>query len=362
MARIGTWLVGLTAMWSAGGASAAPLLSCPQANAPFSVDGAMVDVLLSDRATALLRAAYPGKVESLPPLMSGTAAPTFGAIVSIRGLGGWMSWPTAPLAALDADLRKLPVTRADRIARCTRYDDEVPKFTLPRGKPAILVFDKMTGFRDGPSVDAGQRALERIARENGWALVRTDKAGVMRPALLRQFRVVVWNNVSGDVLTVPQRAAFRRYIEAGGGYKGFHGSAGDPLAFWDWYLDTLVGARFLGHPMNPQFQQATVRMEPSAPAPAVPSEWSLTDEWYSFKANPRASGARVVATLDERSYKPADFAMGADHPIAWTRQVGRGRSFYSAIGHRPEVYDDARVLEVMRAGIAWAGGLGKPAR
>ncbi|WP_246448602.1 ThuA domain-containing protein [Novosphingobium flavum] len=339
-------------------AAKAPLLSCPLAGAPFSVDGPLVDVLLSPRASALLRAAFPGKVEGLPPLMATTKAPTFGAIMSIRGMAKWMGWPTASLAALDADLRQLPVTGADRIARCARYDDDRPVFRLPPRKPAILLFAKITGFRDGPSVEAGQRAVERLARENGWAVVVTDKGGVMRPEILRRFRVVVWNNVSGDVLTLPQRAAFRRYVEQGGGYVGIHGSAGDPLAFWDWYLDRLVGARFLGHPRDPQFQRATIRMERSPLGAKVPAEWSLTDEWYSFTANPRQSGAHVVATLDERSYAPGpEFTMG-DHPIAWTRDVGRGRSFYSAIGHRPEVYDDARVLELMRAGIAWAGKLG----
>jgi uncharacterized protein len=45
---------------------------------------------------------------------------------------------------------------------------------------------------------------------------------------LKRFDAVVWNNVSGDVLTIPQRSDFKAYIENGGGFAGFHGSAGDP--------------------------------------------------------------------------------------------------------------------------------------
>ena len=45
---------------------------------------------------------------------------------------------------------------------------------------------------------------------------------------LGKFKVVVWNNVSGDVLTEDQRAAFVSYLENGGGWVGIHASGGDP--------------------------------------------------------------------------------------------------------------------------------------
>ncbi|MBW8880252.1 MAG: ThuA domain-containing protein [Asticcacaulis sp.] len=48
-----------------------------------------------------------------------------------------------------------------------------------------------------------------------------------------------------------------------------------------------------------------------------------------------------------------------DHPIAWTRCVGSGRSFYSAIGHRPENYSEPSSILLLEHGIAWAAGLGE---
>ena len=87
----------------------------------------------------------------------------------------------------------------------------------------------------------------------------------------------------------------------------------------------------------------------------------MTDEWYSFRPNPRAGGAHILHTLDEATYSPLsgskDLRMG-DHPIAWTRCVGRGRSFYSAIGHRPESYSEPHYVKVLEAGIGWAAGSG----
>ncbi|MGE3692385.1 MAG: ThuA domain-containing protein, partial [Novosphingobium sp.] len=265
------------------------------------------------------------------------------------------------LARIVAALAKVPVTRADRIARCARYDNDVPRFERTPGQPRILLFEKINGFKDTPSVNAAHDAFVALADRKGWDIVTTEMGGAFNPRTLRQFDVVVWNNISGDVLTLSQRRAFENYIRGGGAFVGVHGSAGDFIYFWDWYVDTLIGARFIGHPMNPQFQDARVVVEASdhTIGKVLPPAWTMKDEWYSFRTNPRATGATVIATLDENSYKPDGMAgqnlrMGADHPIAWTRCVGRGRSFYSAIGHRPETYSEPHYAAMLDAALDWA--------
>jgi type 1 glutamine amidotransferase len=86
----------------------------------------------------------------------------------------------------------------------------------------------------------------------------------------------------------------------------------------------------------------------------------MTEEWYSFFSNPRTSGAKVLVTLDESSYEPTGYAgdlrMG-DHPIAWTRCVGAGRSFFTAIGHLPESYIQPSAARLLTQGIAWAANV-----
>lgn len=359
------WAMAPTANAAAANPSAHHLSAprdCPLVDLPYSVDSPLIDILLDGPATAALRsdAGFAAFLDKAPPMLTGTTAPSFAAIVTPRTLTGWARIPAEVLPALDARLRAVPVTAQARRLRCARYDDDPPQFDLPKGKPAVLVFEKINGFRDGPSVDAAHAALAAMGQRHGWAVVFTDRGGVMTADQLGKFRVVVWNNVSGDVLTTAQRAAFRAYIEQGGGYAGIHGSAGDPAAFWPWYLDEVVGARFKGHPMTPQFQTAKVALSDwgRSIAPTVPGEWSMKDEWYSFTANPRASGAKVVAALDETTYDPgAELAMGGDHPIAWTRAPGAGRSFYTAIGHLPETYADPQALALLESGIVWAGRL-----
>ncbi|MEP7221632.1 MAG: ThuA domain-containing protein [Novosphingobium sp.] len=160
------------------------------------------------------------------------------------------------------------------------------------------------------------------------------------------------------VLSLSQRRALQAYLERGGGFVAFHGSAGDPAYFWDWYADKLIGARFLSHPMSPQFQEARIAVDKTHPlASVLPAEWRMTDEWYSFTTNPRKAGAKVLLTLDESTYSPVgmmgvDLRMG-DHPMAWTNCIGKGRMFYSAIGHRPETYTQPQNAAMLEAAIRW---------
>jgi len=264
------------------------------------------------------------------------------------------------LARLDAELAAVPLTLEAMRRRSARYDRVPPELPHDLPRPALLVFDKTTGFRDEPSIDAAALALRQMAARRQWRVCLTDRGAVFNPRDLTRFDAVVWNNVSGDALTIGQRRAFVEWVEGGGGFAGIHGTAGDPVCKWDWFADTLIGARFAGHPMPPrQFQLGQVLVEPGHPiTQGLGGGWAMTEEWYSFDRSPRHTGAQVLCTLDEASYEPVglpgmQLRMG-DHPLAWVRTVGQGRSFYTAIGHRPESYTHPLALRLLEQGIAWA--------
>ena len=339
-------------------ASATSVTDCPLRDRVFSIDSPLIDVFSDQRATDAIRREAPGVIERLPGWMTSPATPSFGAIVSLRAAAAFLKISPDVLASIDKELAALPVTSDDKRARCARYDEDRPQLEIPPGRPRILLFEKITGFKDAPSVDAAHAAFLSMAKRKGWGIVATDKAGAFLPATLRQFDAVIWNNVSGDVLTLSERRSFQRWMAAGGAFIGVHGTAGDPVYFWDWYADTLIGARFVGHPSNPQFRETDVRVEaPAGPlAAGLPASWTMSDEWYSFKTSPREHGATIVATLAESYLSTKDdpnLRMG-DHPIAWTRCVGKGRMFYTAIGHRPESYVQPQVQQLIENGITWA--------
>jgi type 1 glutamine amidotransferase len=242
------------------------------------------------------------------------------------------------------------------------YETIPPQLPAQLPQPAILVFSKTNGFREDDAVLAANRALTGIAQKRGWSVFVTETGAVFNPGDLSRFKATIWNNTSGDVLTPQQKQAFRAYIENGGGFVGIHGAGGDPHYDWRWYVDTLLGAEFKGHPLHPQFQQAVIHIEnpKDVTMAGLPVDWTRVDEWYSFEKSPRGK-VTVLATLDERTYSPRmfwkDISMGSDHPIMWKHCVGKGRVFYSALGHSAGTYQEPLHLHELENAIAWAAGL-----
>lgn len=240
------------------------------------------------------------------------------------------------------------------------YETVPPNIPVRMERPAILIFSKTNGFRHEDAIPAANRLFAQIARSQGWGYFQTENGAAFSPEILSRFDLVVFNNVSGDVFTPAQRSALRKFIEDGKGFVGVHGSGGDLSYNWAWYADHLIGARFVGHTLSPQFQQATVHVEnDSHPATArLRRAWQRTDEWYSFNRSPRAKGYRILLTIDEGTYDTEalfgqNLAMGKDHPIAWSHCVGKGRAFYSAMGHRAEAYAEPEYQAMLLGAIRW---------
>lgn len=250
------------------------------------------------------------------------------------------------------------------------YDKVAPKLPTLK-KPAILIFSKTNGFRDGNQIATANAALEKIAKEKGWQSFTTENAAVFNTEQLSKFKTVVWNSTSGDVLTPEQRKDFKAWLESGGGFVGLHGAGGDPAYKWKWYVEELIGAQFIGHTLSPQFQEGRLLVEDQThPATrTLPKEWVREEEWYSFDRSVRAKGYRVLITIDESSYSPRekipllvdkDLRMGKDHPIVWSHCIGKGRAFYSALGHRAESYAESKHLAMIAGAINWAAGIEGP--
>ena len=88
----------------------------------------------------------------------------------------------------------------------------------------------------------------------------------------------------------------------------------------------------------------------------LPERFPLVDEWYNFRNNPR-SAVNVLLRLDESSYVPGMGAMGSDHPISWYHEFDGGRAWYTAIGHRSELYVDPLYTQHLLGGLRWAAGV-----
>ena len=248
----------------------------------------------------------------------------------------------------------------------TSYDTEPP--ALPElGDSAVLVFSKTNGFRHADAIQEGVEALRGIAGRRGWSLFHTENGAVFDTPILDRVRALVWLNASGAPLSTSQRNAVRGWIEGGGGFVGIHAALDDSHSSWEWYQRTVVGAKFIGHTMDhPRVPLKVERRDHPAMA-HLGDPWEWADEWYSFDRSVRSEdGVGVLASLDESTYEPRmkllwmdqDLAMG-DHPIIWTREVGAGRAFLSALGHNGSAFQAEEYQAVLEGAIAWVARLGE---
>lgn len=243
--------------------------------------------------------------------------------------------------------------------------DTVPPTVSEFEKPAVLVFNKVNGFIHKEALPAADAMFTELAAENGWDVFVTDNGAVHNAADLAKFKLVVWNNVSGDVLTTEQKEALKSWLEQGGGWLGVHASGGDPSYRWDWYVQKLLAAQFIGHTMDPQFQDAQLNAADSGQelTSHLPSPWKVPqEEWYAFEKNPRFNGSDIVLTIDESSYitrGKTNFgidSMPGEHPMAWRHTIGDGRAFYSAIGHQAATYSIPEYRVFLSKAMRWAAG------
>lgn len=235
------------------------------------------------------------------------------------------------------------------------YDKVAPSLP-PRLHDAVLIVSKTNAFRHAEAIPHANQVLARIAREQGRQSFVTENGAVFNDKQLRHFSLVILDNASGDFLTPDQLEAFARFVERGGGVVALHAS-GDNSHVAPWYVDTIIGTHFIGHPGGAdQFQ--TAKVIPAAPdhpiMKGVKLPWAPRDEWYSFTGSPAQKGMTVLARIDEQSYRPGKIAMGADHPVIWINPNMRGRIVYSALGHTPEAYDDPNYRLILRNAIRWA--------
>lgn len=209
----------------------------------------------------------------------------------------------------------------------------------------MLLFSKSTGFRHEESIEAGKASFAEMSVNNNWFLYITEEGGVFNPEQLAKFDVVVFNNTTGRLLNDEQKLALANYVEDGGSILGIHGAGDNSHSDFEWYTNNLMGAVFSHHAIEPHLQEATVilgSIPDSVLVEGLPQEFKATDEWYVFLENPRAKGFNIVYSIDGESIIPGgnflwikdkDFGMGKDHPVAWYKQTGKGRTFYTSMGH-----------------------------
>jgi len=282
--------------------------------------------------------------------------------------------------------QEIPKHRAKQIHQAAPDKPRV-KPTKPRRvliwntPPHLMPKDPHKGY----CIPYGTCAMKTLGEKTGaFEPVVSDDLTMFLPDSLKKFDAVVLNNASGAWITPSDATmarlkaqgaldadkadkksaelAFRKslldYVKGGGGIVAYHFAIG-ANGHWPEFHQ-MLGARYWGHPWH---EEVGVRVEePDHPLLAAfegKKTFRLKEEIFQFRDPYSRQKLRVLLSLDTTTTnmtvkwihrKDNDFA------LAWVKPYGKGRVFYTAFGHRTEIYWNPALLRFYLAGIQFATG------
>src|SRR6266404_2240656 len=228
--------------------------------------------------------------------------------------------------------------------------------TVNFAKRKVLYLTHSAGFKH-EVLPLSEQILKQIGERSGaFEVTATQDCSALSRDRLKPYDVVVFYTTGELPISDAQKKAFLDFIRAGKGFIGIH-SATDTFYSWPEYGE-LIGGYFDQHPWH---QEVAVNVEDQRhPATHhLGKSFKITDEIYQFKDFSR-SHVHVLLSLDANSVdlnKKAVHRTDKDFALAWWRNYGKGRVFYTALGHRPEVWKDERFQQHLLGAVGWAMGL-----
>jgi len=253
----------------------------------------------------------------------------------------------------------------------TKIEAAVPAKAPARPKKPrkLLVFDRQ-GIYNGrqygghASIPHANLAAQLMGEKTGaFTATLSSEPGAISEANLQQYDAVYLNNTVGDVFDTPEmRAAFLGFVANGGGVVGNHGTS---VASPQWKeFGEILGATGASH--REPTEKATINIEdPTDPLMLAfdGKPFEYVDEFYRLGPPYSRDKVRVLLSIDPIV---TDMMQGRcfgqclrddnDYPVAWIRQHGKARVFYTSLGHNPDVFWDTRMLTMLLAGIQYALG------
>ena len=231
----------------------------------------------------------------------------------------------------------------------------------------VLVIAQTKGY-EHDSVSDAMAAIYNVGRESGlWDTeMRTDtelltKKDIGRNATnLNYFDILVFASTTGEMdLDASQKADILSFIhDDGKGFVGIH-AALDTNYAWPEYGE-MIGGWFDQHPWG-TFNAPMINESPDFPAVRhFPEAFVKYDEIYQPKAWSRDK-VNVLLSLDPGKLdylnNPRIHRTDHDFPVAWSKMYGKGRVFYSTLGHTEEAWQDPDIRKMYFEAIRWALGM-----
>jgi len=212
--------------------------------------------------------------------------------------------------------------------------------------------EKSGSFVISDIVGSGPRPRYK-SQEKAWEqTIKQDLAEKMSPSELKKYDAIIFANTTGD-LPVPDKAAFLQFIKDGKAFIGMH-SASDTFHGSDGSVDPFIemlGGEFLSH--GPQVGVECINEDPQHPACAhIEGSWKIKMEEIYLLKNYHREKVHSLLSLEKHpnNNTPGHF------PIAWCKNYGKGKVFYTSLGHREDVWESQEYQKHVLGGIRWALG------
>ncbi len=210
--------------------------------------------------------------------------------------------------------------------------------------------------KDAPEVET--TLIEKYGadfRAKTGVAVTPESCGRVNKETLKNFDVVLFFT-TGTPVTKDELGDLIEWVKAGGAFAGTH-CATDTL--YNTPYGPLVGGYFDGHPWH---QKVKLKVEdPKFPgAAAFADAPEITDEIYQFRDSPYSRNVlHIILSIDNSSIdvnKAGVKRKDKDFAVAWCQEFGKGKSFYTSLGHRKEVWKDPRFQQHLLGGLKWVTG------
>jgi type 1 glutamine amidotransferase len=271
----------------------------------------------------------------------------------------------------------------------------------PKPQKRLLVITESKGYRhgvvtrQGDKLSLSEKVLIDIAKKSGdfEAICSQDSRKDITAETLKNFDAVFFYTSGTLPLSDTQKADLLSFVRSGKGFAGAH-SATDTFYGWAEY-GKLIGGYFDGHPWH---QKVKVVVEDTRhPATRhLGDSFEITDEIYQFRTpydrgrlhvlmrlartvdrtmvrlngkeltrsdqlKLTVQGGKPVAEHNGKSVEVNNFRVDLprgkrkdrDNALAWTHEYGKGRVFYTALGHRDEVWKDERYQKHLLGGLRY---------
>ena len=235
----------------------------------------------------------------------------------------------------------------------------------PAPRKKLLVIGEEKGYRH-EAVTHAMVTIARLGRDAGlWdTVIRTDTEALTKTKLeynaktLNDFDGVLFYTGGTLEMDDQKKADFLSFVhDDGKGFIGIHSAA---ITFTQWpAYGEMLGGYYDEHPWNTF--DAPIVVEDAA-FPGMQSwkpSFTLTDEIYQIKMFSRAN-TRVLMKLDPSKLdlkNPRVHRTDRDFAVAWAKMYGKGRVFYSTLGHVEANWDGPEMQAMMTGAISWALGL-----